>query len=108
MVAILDKLNIPYERQKTFSACRKSLPLPFDFYLKDYNLCIEYDGIQHFQVIEFFGGEKGFKERQENDAIKTEWCKNNNVHLLRIDYRVKDIEPLITQKLAEISETIAN
>ena len=103
VAAILEKLNIPYEPQKKFSTCRNIYELPFDFYLKDYNLNIEYDGIQHFVPIEFFGGEEAFRGVQKRDAIKTQWCQENEVNLLRIDYREMDIESLIVQKLKEIT-----
>lgn len=38
--------------------------LPFDFYLPYYNTCIEYDGVQHFKPIDYFGGEKEFELRK--------------------------------------------
>ena len=44
--------------------------LPFDFYFADYNLCIEFDGRQHFEIVRAFDGEEGFKRTQVNDAIK--------------------------------------
>lgn len=106
--AVLDKLRIPYEKQKKFPTCRNINCLPFDFYLESYNLCIEYDGQQHFEPVKHFGGEERFKTQQEIDTIKNEWCENNNVNLLRIDYRIKDIEPLITQMLAGISGNSSN
>ena len=63
----------------------------FDFYLPDYNLCIEYDGEQHFKPLKHFGGEKDLTERQENDKIKTNYCLENKISLLRIRYD-EDIE----------------
>lgn len=39
-----------------YNECRLIYPLVFDFYLPDYNICIEYDGIQHFKPIEKWGG----------------------------------------------------
>lgn len=48
---ILRELNIGYQTQKTFAQCinpKTNTKLRFDFYLPDYNCCIEYDGIQHF------------------------------------------------------------
>ncbi len=45
VVEILNELEIRYEQQKTFEACRDEQVLPFDFYLPDKNICIEYDGI---------------------------------------------------------------
>lgn len=32
------------------------LPLPFDFYLPEHNICIEFDGMQHFKPIDYWGG----------------------------------------------------
>lgn len=59
----------------------------FDFYLPQYNTLIEYDGKQHFEPIEFFGGEEKFNKLQENDKIKNEYCKNNKIPLIRISYK---------------------
>lgn len=82
----LNNIGIKYEVQKKFKDCIDKRELPFDFYLPDYNICIEFDGIQHFKIIEFFDGEEGFKNRQNKDKIKTEYCKNNNIKLIRIKY----------------------
>lgn len=82
----LMKHNILFDRQYKFDGCRNIKLLPFDFYLPKYNMCIEYDGIQHFEPREFFGGYKEFEKRQHNDLIKTEYCMKNNIKLLRIRY----------------------
>lgn len=87
----LDKYNIKYETQKTFDGCYDIKLLPFDFYLPDYNCCIEYDGKQHFEPIEYFGGQETFEYTQKHDNIKNEYCKNNGISLLRIPY-FKDVE----------------
>lgn len=79
--------NINYSTQKTFKGCEYNKRLKFDFYLIDYNLCIEYDGEQHFKPIKYWGGIEGFKERVIKDTIKNEYCKNNNISLLRISYK---------------------
>ena len=68
---ILKELSVNYIREHSFEDCKSgNYPLPFDFYLPDYNICIEYDGKQHFEPIDFFGGEKAFVRRQKNDNIK--------------------------------------
>ena len=84
---ILQQHNIIYEQEKTFS----DLPLKrFDFYLPDFNLLIEYDGQQHFQVA--FGQDKNkLILQQKYDKIKNEWCKENNIKLIRIPYYQKEI-----------------
>ena len=83
---ILKKLNINYEREYKFEDCKNINALAFDFYLIKYNTCIEFDGKQHFEPNDFFGGVEGFKKILENDQIKNEYCKNNNIHLIRIRY----------------------
>lgn len=87
----LDNHSIIYEQQKRFVDCRDILPLPFDFYLPYKNMAIEFDGKQHFESFEYFGGQEGFEIRQKHDNIKNEYCKNNGIPLLRIPYD-KNIE----------------
>ena len=78
--------NIEYVKQYTFKDCRDVNPLPFDFYLPKYNICIEYDGEQHYMPKSFFGGEEGFKKRTAHDRMKDEYCEKNNIKLLRLPY----------------------
>lgn len=59
---ILNEMNIKFIEQKTFDRCRFERLLKFDFYLPEYNTCIEYDGIHHFEPVDAFGGEKEFKK----------------------------------------------
>jgi len=82
----LDDNNIKYIRQKRFNDCRNKHPLSFDFYVPKNNILIEYDGIQHFEINEHFGGKKGLEHIQKNDGIKNKYCKNNNIKLIRIKY----------------------
>lgn len=82
----LESNNISYVYQKVFDNCKDIRNLPFDFYLPDYNLCIEYDGKQHFEPVEYFGGNDSFKVLQRHDKIKNEYCKQNNILILRIPY----------------------
>ena len=57
-----------------------------DIYIPSINTAFEYQGIQHFEPIELFGGEKGFKKRQELDFRKKALCKENNVNLIEWFY----------------------
>lgn len=95
--------NIEFERQKIFKNCinnKTNKNLQFDFYLPDYNMCIEYDGIQHFKVIEYWGGQIGYEERKKSDLTKTKYCKQNNIELIRINYlQIENIETILLNKL---------
>lgn len=81
-----NKKNILYEPQKKFADCKYLHSLPFDFYLPNYNICIEYQGIQHYKPIEYFGGQKSFESQILRDKIKEEYCKQNNISLFKIPY----------------------
>jgi len=78
--------NIKYDPQHSFKDCRCKLPLPFDFYLPDYNICVEYDGIHHFEKRLGMGGFDRFVNQQLNDKIKNDYCSNKNIILFRIKY----------------------
>jgi hypothetical protein len=92
---ILTKANITFERQKTFTDCRNKKELPFDFYLPNYNLLIEYDGEQHFTARGFIS-EKKLKKTQKCDVLKNLYCnKNNSPELLRISYTDNIKESLV-------------
>ena len=87
----LDDNQIEYISQKKFDDCKDIRTLPFDFYLPDYNLCIEYDGEQHFKPVNFGGisdeeASQNYKTTVQHDQIKNEFCKNNNISLLRIPF----------------------
>lgn len=92
----LDNNYISYVREKSFDDCRDIRPLPFDFYIPDYNICIEYQGEQHYEPVDYFGGEEKFKIQQLHDNIKKEYCEKNGIHLLCISYLDFDnIEKLV-------------
>lgn len=79
--------NILFTEQKTFSDCKYKNILPFDFYLPEQNLLIEYDGKQHQTPFSKFGGIKKFEETKIRDHIKSEYCtKDNTPNLLRIKH----------------------
>lgn len=82
--------NIPFTPQYKFDNCKNKRPLPFDFAIfnEDGSLrcLIEYQGKQHFEPNEFFGGKKGFEYILKTDTIKVDYCKNNKILLYHINY----------------------
>ena len=87
--------NIKFKQQYTFEDCVYKDKLRFDFYLPDYNMCIEFQGEQHYFPVDFKGhGEKeaqeAFDKLQIRDNIKKEYCKNNNIELVEITYVDRD------------------
>lgn len=93
---ILNREKIEFISQKIFEGCFYKNLLKFDFYLPNYNLCIEYDGPQHSQVIEAWGGQKKLEETRIKDGIKNNFCSSNNIKLFRINYdQYKNIEEIL-------------
>jgi hypothetical protein len=84
---LLAQNNLKYIVQYKFYDCKNKKRLPFDFYLPDFNICIEYDGSLHYKT--WSKSNTSFvrlKQTQTNDQIKNNYCKLNNIKLYRIPY----------------------
>ena len=96
--------HIEFKRQKKFVNCKDKSDLYFDFYLSDYNLAIEYDGEFHYMEFPLLGND--LEGQQRRDAIKTKYCEENDIVLLRIPYWEKEnIESILTDWLFLNEET---
>jgi hypothetical protein len=93
--------SIPYEYQFSFKNCRgKKRPLVFDFYLKQYNLCIEFNGSQHYDKNSKYYS----KDVIENDIKKVLFCKENNIKLIVIKFtRIKGINKILDELFKNIT-----
>ena len=75
----LDDIGITYDYQKRFKWLgRQSL----DFYLSDYKIGIECQGIQHFEEIDYFGGKESLNECKKRDKLKFKKCQKNGIKVL--------------------------
>lgn len=86
--------NIKFEEQKKFKNCVYKKQLRFDFYIPKINCCIEYNGKQHYEVCEHFGGKEYLKYGKIRDNIKKNYCRKNNINLFIIKYDENIIEKL--------------
>ena len=88
---LLENKNIEFNQEHRFGDCKDKNKLPFDFYLHGYNLCIEYDGEQHYKYVQYIHkNEKRYLQQRRRDRIKNQYCLDNNITLLRIhqdDYK---------------------
>ena len=91
----LKENNINFIPQYKFNDCKNILSLPFDFYLPEHNICVEYNGRQHYEPIKLWGGINNLIEIKKRDKIKMEYCKNNNIPLIIIKYNSKNLNKLI-------------
>ena len=91
---ILTSNQIFFIPQKRFKDCKDKQPLPFDFYLPDLNVCIEYQGRQHYYPEYFISRLKSqkegliaFKRLQKHDLIKKKYCQSTGIRLIEISYK---------------------
>ncbi len=87
--SLLKENNIKYQKEYVITDIYNNESMQkfrFDFYLPDNNIIIEYDGEQHFTAIDYFGGKEGLKKTQRRDKIKTNYCIDNGITLIRIPY----------------------
>lgn len=99
---ILTRWGVRFIRQKRFDKCKNKYPLPFDFYFQigKYHILLEYDGGQHFQPVEYFGGIDRFEEIKRNDEIKNRFAQKYNFILIRIPYNQDDnLEAALRDKI---------
>ena len=93
-------MKINYIQQKTFDKCLRVKKLMFDFFIPHLNLCIEFDGRQHFESIPYFGGKEAFIIRKESDIIKNNFCRDNNINIIRISYEdINIIDNILSEKI---------
>jgi len=98
---ILTNLDIKFSCQKTFPGCEYKSKLRFDFYLPDHNLCIEYDGIQHYEGW-WKNPKKSLASTKRRDEVKNKFCEDKGIKLLRIPYFDFDrINEILIEKLGE-------
>lgn len=94
---ILDEYNIKHITEMRFDDCRDKRVLPFDFYLPDCNLIIEFDGPQHFEEKD---GWTDLEITQRHDQIKNKYCETHGIDLLRIPFwEGHNIEKIILEKI---------
>ena len=79
VMTYLDENGITYDYQKRFNWLGKQ---SLDFYLPDYKVGIECQGRQHFFPIDYFGGDKGFKNTLQRDKQKFNKCQKHGIKLL--------------------------
>lgn len=74
-----------------------------DIYIPEFNIGIEYQGIQHYNPVDFFGGQEGYEKTVQRDNIKKIKCKENNCHLIYVEegYSFEDVKDEIDNAILE-------
>ena len=93
----LRRNHITFESQKTFDWLVYEGKLFIDFFLPDYGVGIECQGGQHFESIDYFGGDEMFRRTKIRDTLKQRLCKDHGIEIIYysdigIDYPYPVIE----------------
>ena len=96
---LLIKNNIAFEQEKGFGWLVYNRNMYLDFFLPEYGIAIECQGLQHFIPSSLFGGEEGFQLTIERDKVKKELCNKHGINILyysnaHIDYPYPVFESL--------------
>lgn len=95
---------LKYKKEYSYENCRKIKPLRFDFYVNGHFL-IEFDGRQHFNEVKFWRNSGDLIIMQKRDIIKTNYCRQNKIPLLRISYKhIKKIPEIIKKFMEDLKE----
>lgn len=64
-----------------------------DIYFPEWNIAVEYQGLQHYKPIDFFGGQEAFDKNIERDERKRTLCQENKCNLIyvRKGYDIKEV-----------------
>lgn len=87
----LEDWGFRIERQKVFSDCKDKRVLPFDIYLTDFNVLIEYQGEQHYRPVYYSSEPKEQAERRHqyvvfHDELKREYCHKHSIPLIYVPF----------------------
>lgn len=98
----LEDNQVKFRQEYKFDDLIYKSALRFDFAIfdKDRISClVEFDGVQHYQPIEKFGGKRAFEQTKIRDELKNKYCKENGIKLIRIPYYKKKEIPVIMSEL---------
>lgn len=95
---IFGESNIIYQYRPFFLATQRG-QLSYDIYLVKEKIAIEYQGKQHFQPVNYFGGEKTFLKQKERDELKKQLSAKNHITLIYINYNDPITEEFIIAKV---------
>jgi len=86
-----------------FNKCRPKFlkGLELDGYNEELKVAIEYNGEQHYKIIDFFhrNGIYDLQKQMEKDKRKNEICKENGIHLITVPYYIEDKVTFIQEQL---------
>lgn len=97
--------NVWYQYRPSFLVSEKG-QLSYDVYIANLGLAIEYQGKQHFEPVEIFGGADSYEKQKARDQIKARLSKAHGIKLVYINYWEDLSSELIKQKIDEAIKSV--
>ena len=91
--------KVIYQHRPFFLHTEKGGQMSYDIFISGLNVAIEYQGKQHFEPVDFFGGEEGYKKTVERDKLKRKLSEENGIKLVYINYWEDVSIDLIKEKI---------
>ena len=94
---ILEEAGLNFKMEYIFPDLKthNGRPLRFDFVIFDddnnIDFLIEYQGKQHYEASNKFGGKRGLYQQQYNDNQKRRFCALHDLHLTEIPYTEENL-----------------
>ena len=106
LAKILEERSIKYEYEKTFPWLIYVTNQRLDFFLSEYNVAIEYQGMQHFKPVDFAGkgkewAEEMLKETKTKDKNKYRLCEKHGIKIFYILYN-ENISERVNEILSQL------
>lgn len=99
---IYKNYKVIYQHRPFFLKSTKGGQMSYDIFITGLNIAIEYQGKQHFEPVDFFGGLKNYKCTVARDKLKKELSKKNGVKLIYINYWENVTSSLIVEKINKV------
>ena len=75
--------------------------MSYDVFVYGEKIAFEYQGKQHFEPVEYFGGKEHFEEQRKRDELKLKLSKENGIILIYVNYWEDITTNLIKEKVVD-------
>ena len=93
------RYSVIYQHRPFFLRSQKDGQMSYDIFISGINVAIEYQGKQHFEPVDYFGGQDAFEELRKRDRLKARLSVENGIKLVYINYWEEITKSLIIDRV---------
>lgn len=99
ILKIYKQHGVIYQHKPYFLKSSLGHQLSYDVYISEKKIAVEYQGKQHFEPVEYFGGQESYQKQKQRDKEKAILSKENGIKLVYINYWEEITPELIRTKI---------